>query len=88
MEEEISESSNMARQTTSNLVEKIKMAFSNDNKRYNLVAGKLIKKRTTSEDEDIDQYFDSPPIILSRQSTHYNPLNGILEESTISDNNS
>jgi hypothetical protein len=92
---------NNTNRQSNNLVEKIKMAFSNE-KRHK------IKQRThssgsNSSDEDIiersETFFDipcstsssSPPSsprstalqpILSRQSTHYNPLNGILEEAS------
>ncbi|KAL7323409.1 hypothetical protein PS15p_211319 [Mucor circinelloides] len=91
---------NNTNRQSSNLVEKIKMAFSNDKKHKS-------KQRThssgsASSDDDImersETFYDmpcstssssSPPSsprstalqpILSRQSTHYNPLNGILEE--------
>ncbi|KAL0145908.1 hypothetical protein V8B55DRAFT_1466371 [Mucor lusitanicus] len=87
---------------SNNLVEKIKMAFSNDKRHKS-------KQRThssgsASSDDDImersETFYDmpcptssssSPPSsprstalqpILSRQSTHYNPLNGILEEAS------
>ncbi|CAO0796048.1 unnamed protein product [Mucor circinelloides] len=91
---------NNTNRQSSNLVEKIKMAFSNDKRHKS-------KQRThssgsASSDDDImersETFYDmpcstssssSPPSsprstalqpILSRQSTHYNPLNGILEE--------
>lgn len=63
---------NVSGNRQTNLVEKIKMAFSND---------KRIKRQSTSDSET-----SSLQPVLSRQSTHYNALNGILEESsTISD---
>ncbi|CAO3633288.1 unnamed protein product [Mucor fragilis] len=91
---------NNTNRQSNNLVEKIKMAFSNDKRHKS-------KQRThssgsASSDDDImersETFYDmpcptssssSPPSsprstalqpILSRQSTHYNPLNGILEE--------
>lgn len=56
---------------SNNLVDKIKMAFSNDKKKRN-------------EDIIEQQLYESSSSPLSRQSTHYNPLNDILEESMIS----
>jgi hypothetical protein len=79
-----------SRNNTTNLVEKIKMAFSSNHDRSRL------KKRTTtsgsssSSSDEENSLASSPPSsprtttalqpILSRQSTHYNPLDGILEE--------
>ncbi|KAG1456255.1 hypothetical protein G6F56_006873 [Rhizopus delemar] len=68
------------------IVEKIKLAFSND-KRKSLSKRRMNSSGTSSSDEmeRSDTYFDLSSSAhltntLSRQSTHYNNLNGIVEE--------